>query len=433
MLNPFFPPYAPGGAEYSVAEMARLLAARGHRVTILTFDPTGSPRDELREGYRVVWLSSPLGLDGRRVIDRSGFVDSPQATARLIKAAVGLHAEVDLVHAQNTATWGAGVAAGARLGRPVAASVRDPSVLCAPGVCLMDDPDPFPTPCSGLLATWRCSSAYLDRVGSTMPAPHRGVHAFRLWRARTRARRDLRRCDGVIAVSEAMQGQLTRHIGLRSGSLTQVYNPPSEFPAAGFAEDAALLERHGLEAGRYFLVPGKKSLGKGTGIAIAAAASLHESHPAHVLALVGDGSTGTSRPGVRDLPAVPNADLLRLIRHAAAVVVPSLVFEGLNRGMLDAVAAGIPVIASDSGGQREGVVPGESGFLVPKGQVAPLVAALREVATWGLVERARAAEASRDLMRERFSRERVTEAMESVYRDLVAGRAGSPRAKAEWK
>ena len=45
--------------------------------------------------------------------------------------------------------------------------------------------------------------------------------------------------------------------------------------------------------------------------------------------------------------------------------------------VIEAMLTGLPVVATDISGPREQVVHGETGLLVPPGQVAPLAAALR--------------------------------------------------------
>lgn len=65
------------------------------------------------------------------------------------------------------------------------------------------------------------------------------------------------------------------------------------------------------------------------------------------------------------------SDLYALISH----------WEGLPNSILEAMSAGLPVVASDVGGVREAVIEGETGLLVARGDVLGLRAALRSLIT----------------------------------------------------
>ncbi len=72
-----------------------------------------------------------------------------------------------------------------------------------------------------------------------------------------------------------------------------------------------------------------------------------------------------------DVPALlASADIFALPSH----------FEGLPMSVIEAMLAGLPVVASAIRGPREQVVDGETGILVPPADPAPLAAALRRLA-----------------------------------------------------
>ncbi len=72
-------------------------------------------------------------------------------------------------------------------------------------------------------------------------------------------------------------------------------------------------------------------------------------------------------------------DVARLLSAADVFCLPSH-FEGLPMSVIEAMLAGLPVVATDIRGPREQVVEGQTGLLVPPGTVAPLAAALTRLA-----------------------------------------------------
>jgi glycosyltransferase involved in cell wall biosynthesis len=79
------------------------------------------------------------------------------------------------------------------------------------------------------------------------------------------------------------------------------------------------------------------------------------------------------------LGRISEEDKLHLLRRSWALVFTSPK-EGWGITNLEAAACGTPVVASNSPGIRESVRDGETGFLVPHGDVAALAAALRRLA-----------------------------------------------------
>lgn len=104
-------------------------------------------------------------------------------------------------------------------------------------------------------------------------------------------------------------------------------------------------------------------------------------------------------------------------------------FEGMSNSLMEAMAAGVPVVCSDIPPNRELVVDGETGFLVPVGdsagfaQFADRLLADRELA-------GRVGGAARRLMQEEFSIERMIGAHVRLYQELVAPCSRTPLATA---
>jgi glycosyltransferase involved in cell wall biosynthesis len=114
-----------------------------------------------------------------------------------------------------------------------------------------------------------------------------------------------------------------------------------------------------------------------------------------------------------------------LLEHAAVFALPSY-DEGLPISLLEAMGAGVPVIASPVGGIPEAVVDGVSGYLVAPGDVASLERLLRRL----LLDRelrSRIGAAGRESVRLRFSPERCLGRLEEVYAALGLCAVGEPR------
>ena len=78
------------------------------------------------------------------------------------------------------------------------------------------------------------------------------------------------------------------------------------------------------------------------------------------------------------LRAHPYKDTLWMISQASVFVLPSRC-EGMGRVLLEAMAAGVPVIGANVGGIPSLVRDGENGFLFPSGDVTALEARLRQL------------------------------------------------------
>jgi len=129
-----------------------------------------------------------------------------------------------------------------------------------------------------------------------------------------------------------------------------------------------------------FLYVGRLAEEKGVRLLLEAARSMQP--PVH-LDIIGDGpladevrSCASEVDGVRWLGALPPPQVIEAMKHAVALIVPSTWYEGFPRVVVEAFAAGTPVIASDQGGLRE-IVRDDLGNRFERGSVASLIQAMR--------------------------------------------------------
>jgi glycosyltransferase involved in cell wall biosynthesis len=106
---------------------------------------------------------------------------------------------------------------------------------------------------------------------------------------------------------------------------------------------------------------------------------------------------------------------------ADVVVSASTDAEGFGRIAAEASAMGRPVIATDHGGARETVVPGETGWLVPPGDAEALAAALDEALALASWERETLGARAQAHIRSRFTKESMCAATLALYGEILAG------------
>ena len=177
-----------------------------------------------------------------------------------------------------------------------------------------------------------------------------------------------------------------------------------------------------------FLYIGRLKRYKGVGLAIEALAIARRARPDLVLNIAGSGgdrdrlealAAGLGQAeAVRFLGFVTEAEKLSLLRRTWANIFPSPK-EGWGITVVEAAACGTPSLASDSPGLRDSVRDGETGYLVPHGDVEALASRMLELAGHpALVERL--GQAGRRFA-ESLSWDRAADLTESHLRDL-AGR-----------
>jgi len=133
------------------------------------------------------------------------------------------------------------------------------------------------------------------------------------------------------------------------------------------------------------------------------------------LVVAGDGPLRDRVPGA--LGWVRHDELLRLYERAAVVACPSR-REGFGIACAEAMAHARPVVAADVGGLRDLVVDGETGLLVPAGDVAALRCALDRVLGDRDLRR-RLGLAARDRVRDHFSWQRAVSLTVTAYEDAL--------------
>lgn len=121
---------------------------------------------------------------------------------------------------------------------------------------------------------------------------------------------------------------------------------------------------------------------------------------------------------VEFLGSVSDGELPNMYRQSDVLVLPSIGrSEAFGVVLLEAMASGIPVIASDLPGVRTVVADGETGFLAPPGDVSALADRIGSLAR-DSEQRQRMSAAARQRVEERYDWERVMERWLKIYDGL---------------
>jgi glycosyltransferase involved in cell wall biosynthesis len=104
---------------------------------------------------------------------------------------------------------------------------------------------------------------------------------------------------------------------------------------------------------------------------------------------------------------------------ADVVVSASTDPEGFGRTIVEAQAMGRPVVATDHGGARETIIPGNTGWLVPPGDTVALAAAIGEALSLDAVAREAFARRARAHIATGFTRELMCARTIEIYEELL--------------
>lgn len=307
-----------GGAETLLLDITEKLQARGHEVATI-FAESGWLADEFaRRGWPVEVI---------RLTNATGLFRLP----RLMQRFRSLRAEIVVSHGARVNLFGA----------MAASAVGIPNVSIEHNV---DD--------------WRTNDSWLNRVDSLIA----------------------RMNDHRIAVSSAAAHAMIAATGLPKEKVTVVPN--------GIDVDAVVSRRiqRTLAREELGLSPDRIAIAtvarlapqKGHQYLLEAAKSIVKHAPQAVFVIVGDGPLRSQLEAqVRDLALEPwvrflgvSDNPIRVLSGCDVFVLPSL-WEGLPIALLEAMAMGLPCVATDVGGVKEVLSNGQSGFIVnPKDETA---------------------------------------------------------------
>lgn len=236
--------------------------------------------------------------------------------------------------------------------------------------------------------------------------------------------------DRVIAISDAVREHLVNDIKVSKNKIRVIYNgiDLERFSRDLSSEEKSLIRKeHGLKEYPTLGIISRLSEVKGHRYLFGALAKLAAKFPNLQLLVIGDGPSCylrglkqlTRRLGIADRVLFHGAcpDTSRPLSVIDVFCMPSIQ-EGLGLSILEAMAKGIPVVASDVGGIYTLIKHRQNGLLVPPKDEEALAKAIAEILdNPALAEEMR--KVSKRLVEERFSLEMMADRVIKVYQEAI--------------
>lgn len=388
-----YPPHTKGGGEISTYLIAEGLKARGHEVQVITEK------------------NSRLGLLKKPLFERR---QTKKIAARLKQ----ILPEADIAHAHDFRS--ALALSELKLPNSVA-TVRDYAAICGTTNNILAD---------GTLChcTWHdvIKTKRFQEVGF----PRNYARAWQYWHNTPYRKQAFQKIKNQIFISRAQQKEIEESLNLNGVNKAVIYNPVS---------DEYLKTR--IQEGRKgcVLYVGRLEDYKGVGILLEAWKNVAKivSH-AH-LALIGEGAQRSdyekfvAREGLRYRVTfkgrVPYERLRAEYDDAEIVVAPHVWTEPFGRTVVEAMARGKVVIASDVGGPAEIIQNNKTGILFKKGSVEELSHAIQRVLSFRPYDFKEIGNAARGWTQQNLTIEKIARQHEDFYREILARTSSTVNAR----
>ena len=248
--------------------------------------------------------------------------------------------------------------------------------------------------------------------------------------------------NSLIAVSEAVKKSVVRYDRIRPEKIRVIYNGIDPAKFQGIFDRDGVRQSFAVDEGDFLIgVIARLEEQKGHIFLLEALRRIRQQCPQIKILIVGDGklrgflegkahemglSGRVTFTGTRD-PIAPVLSALDVF------LLPSL-WEGFSIAILEAMAMGLPVIATSVGGAAEVITPNQEGVLIPPGDIDSLETAMTDAALHREKYQAMGL-AGRKKVYENFTRATHLSNLQSLYREVLAGKGISveQRAYGRWK
>ena len=371
MLTDYFPPHSGGGVEVVVDQLSHGMVERGHQVSVLTLRTRGGKRRE---------ATGNLTISRLPAIDLTGLIG--------VQLVVSLHAIPALISELRT---------------------FKPDLIHVHNLFFRN------SEAAAVIARFNSTPLLLTMHLGDMGGGFTAVKALTTLYEKTVGRCIVRSADRITGVSAAVAS----HAGVLGASSSLVQVIPNGVDTSIFYPSESVPDTPTvLAVGR--LVPNK---GMDTLIKAVPEVLARVQEAKFVIAGAGPMDSSlrklTESLGVGDSVEFlgHRSDVPDLLRGATVFARPSTL-EGMPLTVLEAMATGLPVIATRVGGTPELITDGENGFLIPVGDSHALAEAILDVLS--APERSsRMGQRNLQIVQIEYTWERVINRTEALYQEMV--------------
>jgi len=396
-LNEYANPHFVSGAEQSTEALAQALSKK-NKVFVLSPDLGSQPKSKTVKHLKFPFLKK---IKPGKTLTPLWF-NNPIFwfyTAYCIKKTIK-NKKIDLIHVHGKYILPSAIIAGKLTKTPVIITVRDFKFLCPLALCYTNQQKK----CSLMHYIAKEIPEYLDKY--TQASILKPLITLRLILAKL-GQNDLKwflkQTNQVIAVSPQL-AEIYKNAGIKN--TISIYNlPPKE-------------NKRKIKSNKQpvILSVGKLSYGKGTDVILKTAKILQKKLPQVKFVFAGSKNISLKQEfpsNCQYLGKLAHNKILKLYQQADIFIILSRWPEPLSRAGLEALSFGLPIIASDRGGNQELVK--NNGFLVNIDRPETIVTAIQKT----LSNLQNFSHQSRKLFKQRFNHTKILEKHIKLYKSFL--------------
>ena len=236
-----------------------------------------------------------------------------------------------------------------------------------------------------------------------------------------------RYADGIRVVSQGIKEKLVKK-GIAPEKIAVIPTPVDLEKFKAFEPEKVKQIKDDYFNKKIILYAGRLVKVKNLPLLLKAVAMIRNSKHNIILLIIGEGGEKAKlkrkvrRLEIEDavvfISSAPQKDLVNYYHAADVFVLPSF-SESLGKVLIEAGAAGCPVVSTETTGARDVVVEGRTGYLVPIGDENAMVEKILKVLRMEESERKEMAKNAQRILEEKFSQEKSIEKVVTFWNKLI--------------